>query len=161
MTQSAKPRFRIRPAKADDAATIAGVLRRSITELCGADHENDAAQIAEWLSNKTAEHVAGWIADPHNRLFVALDDERIVAAGCVRTSGEISLNYVAPDSRFRGVSRAMLRTLENTARELGHRRVTLTSTFTAHAFYLGAGFTDVETEPWGARDWPRMEKRLS
>ena len=41
------------------------------------------------------------------------------------------------------------------------RRVTLTSTFTAHAFYLSAGYADFRHEAWEGRDWPLMEKMLS
>ena len=54
----------------------------------------------------------------------------------------------------------MLHTLEATAREVGCRRVTLTSTFTAHDFYLAAGYTDYKHAAWEGRDWPLMEKPL-
>ncbi len=156
MAQPAKPSFEIRAAHARDAAAISNVVRRSIIELCVLDHQNKPAWIGEWLANKSPEHVASWIADPENRIFVAVVEGTIRAAGCFRTTGEITLNYVSPDGRFQGISRAMLRTLERSACELGHRRVALTSTITAHDFYLSAGYTDCETG-----DWPRMEKALS
>ena len=47
-------------------------------------------------------------------------------------------NYVAPDARFRGVSRALLGALEVRAAERGNVRCTLTSTETAHRFYRAA-----------------------
>jgi GNAT superfamily N-acetyltransferase len=155
MTSPAKPSFEIRAAHPREAAAISNVLRRSIVELSVRDHQNNPEWLAEWLANKTPEHVASWIADPDNRMFVAVVEGAILAAGCVRTTGEITLNYVSPDGRFQGISRAMLSILEQTARAFGQRRVTLTSTITAHDFYLAAGYTDCETG-----DWPRMEKAL-
>jgi GNAT superfamily N-acetyltransferase len=52
------------------------------------------------------------------------------------------LNYVAPEARFRGVSRAVLKALESRAIERGNTRCTLTSTETAHRFYQSAGYVD-------------------
>jgi GNAT superfamily N-acetyltransferase len=155
MTQPAKSLFAIRAAHPADAAAACEVVRRSIIELCVLDHQNNPEWLADWLSNKTPENFAAWIADPECRMFVAVSDETILAVGLVRTSGEIALNYVSPDGRFQGISRAMLHTLEDTARELGHRKVALTSTITAHDFYLAAGYTYCEPG-----DWPRMEKAL-
>jgi GNAT superfamily N-acetyltransferase len=160
MTQPAKSSFVIRAAKPCDAVAMCEVLRRSIIELCVRDHQNDPRRLAEWLANKTPEHVAGWIADPATRMFVAAAGRTILAVGSVRTSGEILLNYVSPDGRLQGISRAMLDTLERTARANGCCRVTLTSTFTAHDFYLGAGYNDYKREAWEGRDWPLMEKIL-
>jgi hypothetical protein len=42
-------RMKIRDAKVDDACAAAQVLRRSITDLCAADHGNDPAILAQWL----------------------------------------------------------------------------------------------------------------
>lgn len=160
MTQGAKPPFAIRAARTCEAAAICDVLRRSIIELCVRDHRNDPARLADWLADKTPEHVARWIADPDNRLFVVVVGETILAVGAFRTTGEITLNYVSPDGRFQGIGRAMLHTLEETARALGRCRVTLTSTFTAHDFYLAAGYRDYDTRACETGGWPRMEKTL-
>lgn len=162
MTGDAKPPFEIRAAQMREAAAICEVLRRSIVELCAPDHRNDPARLAEWLSNKTPENVANWIADPATCMFVAAADAKVLAVGSVLGHGEIALNYVSPDGRFRGISRAMLQTLEQTARELGHRRVTLTSTFTAHDFYLAAGYADDGTlTSYETGNWPHMHKDLA
>lgn len=155
MTQPAKPSFAIQPAQVRDAVAICDVVRRSIIELCVLDHQNNQAWLDEWLENKTVENIAAWIADPGNRMFVAVSEGAILAVGLVRTSGEIALNYVSPEGRFQGISRAMLNRLEHAARELGLRKVVLTSTITAHDFYVAAGYADCETG-----DWPRMEKAL-
>lgn len=158
MSGSAKSSFVIRAAEPREAAAACEVLRRSIIELCVRDHQNDPVRLSQWLANKTPGHVAGWIADPANRLLVAVaDDEAILAVGSATTGGEITLNYVSPDGRLQGVSRAMLRKLEQTLLGLGHRRAMLTSTLTAHDFYLASGYRECGLS---ADTWPRMEKAL-
>jgi GNAT superfamily N-acetyltransferase len=132
----------IRDAVAEDAPAACQVLRRSITQLCVADHSNDPTILALWLSNKTPEIVASWIAQTGNSLLVAVEDGLILAVGAVTDEGEITLNYVSPDARFRGVSRTLLGALEARATERGNTRCTLTSTETAHRFYLSAGYSE-------------------
>jgi GNAT superfamily N-acetyltransferase len=95
-----------------------------------------------WLANKTPEIVAGWARQKGNSLLLAVEGDAVLAVGSVTDLGEITLNYVAPDARFRGVSRALLRALEARAAERGNIRCTLTSTETAHRFYQSAGYID-------------------
>ena len=80
----------------------------------------------------------------------------------MNNSGEITLNYVSPDARFRGVGKAMMAALEREARELGLAECFLTSTDTAHAFYLTLGYRDDGTEAsmFTPRPVHRMRKRL-
>lgn len=132
----------IRDATPDDAVAACDVLRRSICELCIADHGNDPAILAAWLRNKTPEIVAGWATHPANSLLVAVEGEAILAVGSVTDTGEITANYVSPDARFRGVSRALLKALEARAVERGNAGCTLTSTETAHRFYRSFGYVD-------------------
>ncbi|MGD0642007.1 MAG: GNAT family N-acetyltransferase [Roseiarcus sp.] len=132
----------IRDARADDAAAISDVVRRSITQLCAADHGDDPAVLGRWLANKTPENVAAWIARSDNSVLVAVDTGVILAAGSVTDEGEINLNYVSPDARFRGVSRALLNALETRAKRRGAPLCTLTSTETARRFYRAAGYTE-------------------
>jgi GNAT superfamily N-acetyltransferase len=132
----------IRDAVAEDAPAACQVLRRSIAELCVADHGNDPAILQRWLSNKTPEIVASWIASPGNSVLVAVEHGTILGVGSVTNAGEVLLNYVSPDARFRGVSRALLRTLEARAIERGNVRCTLTSTETARRFYLASGYVE-------------------
>jgi GNAT superfamily N-acetyltransferase len=87
-------------------------MRRSIAELCLADHKNDPVILTRWLGNKTVENFVAWIEQVDNSLMVAVEGGKILAVGSVTDSGSIGLNYVSPDARFRGVSRAMLRALE-------------------------------------------------
>lgn len=98
-----------------------------------------------WLSNKTPEIVASWIANPKASVLVAVEHGTILAVGGVTDAGEITLNYVSPDARFRGVSRALLGALEARAIQRGNIRCTLTSTETARRFYHANGY--IEGEP--------------
>lgn len=132
----------IRNAVPEDAPAACEVVRRSILELCSADHHYDPAILARWLANKTPEIVASWIVNPGNSVLVAVESGTILAVGSVTDTGEITLNYVSPDARFRGVSRALLVALETRAQERGSQRCTLLSTETAHRFYRSAGYVD-------------------
>ena len=132
----------IRDATVQDAEAACEVTRRSITELCVADHKNDAAALARWLGNKTRDSFAGWMTHQNNSFLVAVEEGVIVGVGALTSTGEITLNYVSPDARFRGISRALLGALEGRARQQGNARCTLTSTKTAYRFYRDRGYTD-------------------
>ena len=106
------------------------------------DHGNDPTILSQWLKNKTPGNVTSWIARPDNSVLVAVEHGTILAVGAVTDSGEVTLNYVSPDARFRGVSRALLSALENRAAERGNVRCTLTSTETARRFYQANGYVE-------------------
>jgi GNAT superfamily N-acetyltransferase len=151
----------IRRAEPADAEAAAAVLRRSITELCAADHKGDAPTLAAWLANKTPESVRRWTGNQH--LFVAAEDGAILGVAALAPSGEITLNYVSPDARFRGVSKALVARLEEEAAKLGLAAITLTSTATARRFYAGCGYAEAGAPVPGfgiTRGFP-MAKRIA
>lgn len=134
--------MKIRDATADDADAACLVMRRSIAELCVADHANDAAILRRWLGSKTPEIFLCWIAQPDNSVLVAVEEANILAVGAVTDAGEITLNYVSPEARFRGISRGLLGALEARAAERGNTRCRLSSTETARRFYLANGYVE-------------------
>jgi GNAT superfamily N-acetyltransferase len=152
----------IRDATPDDAIAGCEVLKRSIAELCTADHKNDPAILARWLGNKTIENFVAWTAQPDNSLLVAVENSKILAVGSVTDAGTIGLNYVSPDARFRGVSRALLQALELRAVERGNTSGNLTSTETARQFYLSNGYTEsgLPSGAFGTSSGYRMSKPL-
>lgn len=151
----------IRPATVNDAEEAASIMRRSIRELCTLDHGEDAAVLAQWLRNKTAESVGSWIEARDRCLLVAEDGGRIVGVGSASKAGEIVLNYVAPEARFRGTSKSVVRALEAYLRDQGCAESRLVSTRTAHAFYLSLGYQDEgEAERGGAVAGQPMRKSL-
>jgi GNAT superfamily N-acetyltransferase len=152
----------IRDAQTEDVPAACEVLRRSIAELCIADHGNDPAILGRWLANKTPEIVASWIANPASSTLVAILADAVVAVGAVTDYGEITLDYVSPGARFKGVSREMLRALERRAVERGNTRCTLVSTKTARRFYITAGYTEdgLPDGKYGAAGGYPMSKQL-
>src|SRR5882672_9047088 len=98
----------IRMATPEDASAACQVMRRSIAELCVADHRNDEAILARWLGNKTPEIFGSWIRQADNSLLVAVEGGNILAVGSVTDAGQITLNYVSLEARFRGVNCALL-----------------------------------------------------
>jgi GNAT superfamily N-acetyltransferase len=81
----------------------------------------------------------------------------------VTNLGEITLNYVSPSARFRGVSRALLAALEARAAERGNTICRLASTETAHAFYIKNGYVDEApaTRKFGMNAGYPMSKRIA
>jgi GNAT superfamily N-acetyltransferase len=130
----------IRPARPNDADEISRVLRASIEKLCFADHRGDEQKIGRWTANKTVEPVAEWIAAPEPTLLLAVESGGIVCVGGYLDEGKIVLNYVAPETRFRGISKAMLARIEAELAANGVSEAPLESTATAHRFYRAAGW---------------------
>jgi GNAT superfamily N-acetyltransferase len=132
----------VRVAKEEDAEAACEVLRRSITECCSEDHEDNPSQLALWLENKTPENVRRWIRDPGSYAIVAEANGDIIGVAMMFESGEVTLCYLAPEALFTGVGKALLAGLVSRAHALGLHELQLNSTKTAHAFYLRNGFAD-------------------
>jgi GNAT superfamily N-acetyltransferase len=153
----------IRDATPDDPLAGCTVLKRSIVELCDADHKNDPAILTRWLGNKTVENFIAWIEQFDNSLLLAVEDGQILAVGSVTGGGTIGLNHVSPDARFRGVSRTLLRALEARAAERGNTQCTLISTETARHFYLSNGYKELKlpSRRFGTSSGYPMSKSLT
>ena len=155
----------IRPGLPSDAIEASAVLRRSITELCGADHGGDNGKIAVWTANKTPEEWLSWLSQEGVLVCVAVLENRIAGVGAVTFSGAVMLNYVSPDARFSGVSKALLASMEVAAQAHGAVRCTLESTKTAYKFYQAAGYSKMENDcvagGWMAKSLPADPTRSS
>lgn len=151
----------VRPAVAADVPAMSRTLIASIAELCATDHRNDPGILARWLANKTPDKVALMLANPEATFFVAEHDGDIAAVGCINKPDEIGLNYVSPAHRFAGVSKALLAGMEEHLRSRGVTIAKLSSTTTAHRFYLANGWHDAGAcqIDFGMTCQP-MEKRL-
>jgi len=151
----------IRDAALGDAEAMSRVLIASITELCAADHHGQPSNIDSWTANKSPESTRGWLANPASRVVVADADRDIVGVAAVSDAGEVLLNYVAPWARFTGISKALLAHVENLMRQRGIDEAHLTSTATAHRFYVANGWRDCgePEERFGIR-CNRMSKKL-
>jgi GNAT superfamily N-acetyltransferase len=134
--------MQVRDAREEDAAAACDVVRRSITDLCREDHRGDASTLSQWLANKTPENMCRWIAGPGGHVLLATDGDVVLGVGALQGSGKVTLNYVAPEARFRGVSKAVLAALEAKAAALGAAACTLESTAVARRFYLACGYQE-------------------
>jgi GNAT superfamily N-acetyltransferase len=151
----------LRPARPGDSAEAARILTASITALCGADHGDDPEALANWVANKTPESVARMIATGGIR--IAELDGSPAAVGAVDISeGTITLNYVDPAYRRRGLSTALLAAMEAELSAAGIVTARVTSTATARDFYLRHGWRSAgpgRTGRW-ILGFP-LEKRLN
>ena len=87
----------IRRAEEADAPGACEAVRQSIAELCIEENHGDQATIATWLSNKTIENTASWIASPRNISAVAQASIVIVGFGLLSQSGQaLPLVRVSP-----------------------------------------------------------------
>ena len=149
----------IRPARPAEAPLISKELIASITDLCHADHGDDREKIADWTANKTPAGILDMLAREGFFMAVAELDGQIAAVGATTAAGEIALNYVAPDARFRGVSKALLAHMEADLAARGFAEARLKSTRTARAFYDSHGWSPDAT-PDGGTACFAMHKRL-
>jgi len=130
-----------RRAVLSDADAVCEVVRRSIVDLCQADHHGDPDTLAKWLVNKTPANFERWIASEEHIALAAEIDGALVGFGLLNLQGQIALLYVAPNARFRGVSKSLLASLEKEAIAVGIRELSLESSLTALPFYSRCGYT--------------------
>ena len=130
----------VREASSKDAAAACEVLRRSIRELCGADHRYDAKAVAQWLENKTIENVHQWLEAPSTYGVVAERDGAVCGFAMVGRNGTISLCYLVPEVQYLGVGKRMLAALEARAAQWNLKTLSVESTRTAKSFYERNGY---------------------
>ena len=146
-----------------DAVAACDVVRRSIAELCIADHRNDEETLAAWLNNKTVAFFTKLIGAESKSCVVAVLDSRVCGFGHIDHAGNVGLLYVAPEARFMRASTAMLEWLEGEVFRLGVKTASLNSSITAKRFYQDRGYVQAgEPRPgFGiTQGWP-MTRRLA
>ena len=164
MSQSAnEAEISLRVAAAGDASASCALVRRSILELCKLDHANDPLTLEGWLCNKTPQNMEVWITTPGTTCFLAQIEGALAGVGVVTDYGEVLMAYVAPEFRFRGVTKTLLERMERHAHAQRADRMSLTTTNTAHAFFLARGYTpedeigDLFSDDQSAlvKEWPK------
>jgi len=155
--------LRVRAATGHDAQAAVEVIRRSISELCTADHRGDPATLEEWLANKTAARFRGWLARSGQYTVVVERDGTLCGVGMMGPDGSVRLCYVHPDHTRCGVGRALVDAMQSEARARGMDRLHLDATLSAMAFYEAMGFRRVGSpHVWlGVVRSQPYEKRLS
>ncbi|WP_209505791.1 GNAT family N-acetyltransferase [Ruegeria sp. HKCCSP335] len=129
----------LRRATVFDVFDISRVLIRSITKLCGADHQGDPQAIAQWTDNKDPATIRGWIK-PGSQIWQAERAGQVAAVGGLLETGEITLLYIDPDHTGCGLGAAVLNRLERELLAAGCSSASLEATKTAQDFYLRHGW---------------------
>ncbi|KIC10842.1 hypothetical protein RA19_08810 [Leisingera sp. ANG-M1] len=135
----AVPQLQIRPATVFDVFDMSRVLISSIRDLCKADHDGDAARIAEWTADKSPERIRTWIEGP-GRYWLAELGGAVAGVGGLNSKGAISLLYVAPEVAGQGAGTALLAHLESELLKSGCSEGRLNATGTALEFYQANGW---------------------
>ncbi|MEV4537126.1 GNAT family N-acetyltransferase [Asanoa sp. NPDC049518] len=143
--------MRVRRGTATDAAALAGLRWRLVTEegdYRGTDRDDYLAHMADWLASHRESHLP----------FLAEDDDRAVGMawlmvaervptprGRSRWSGDIQAVYVVPELRDGGVGGLLMAAVLAEARTLGLEHVTVHSSDRAVPFYQRVGFAHDRT----------------
>ena len=141
----------------EDAAAAVRLLRRSIAQLCHQDHGYDNHKLGQWLYNKNEAAWQSWVSKPEILVLVAERDDELVGVSAMSRFGLILLNFVSPEARYSGVSKAMLQALEKAALDMGLESVWLNTTLTAHSFYTAQGYVPAKGGAYGEL---KLEKLL-
>ena len=88
---------------------------------------------------------------PFGRFYLARLSDQAVGVGCLKKLeegvAELQRMYVSPQSRGKGIGRAIANRLINDARSIGYRKLRLESLDflrEAHSLYRSLGFHDIE-----------------
>jgi GNAT superfamily N-acetyltransferase len=136
----------IRQARPTDGPAACALLRRSIAEVCAADHQGKPDVLEAWLGNKTEANVTTWFSAPTNYALVAERDGQMVGMALLTQAGKIALCYVLPEALHGGVGRALINALECQARAWHINKLHLHSPPSSSAFYERQGFTNAGKE---------------
>ncbi|MHB8744657.1 MAG: GNAT family N-acetyltransferase [Sulfuricaulis sp.] len=133
----------VRPAEQRDAEAAIDVVRRSISQLCLADHHNDHETLTTWLANKTPQSFVTWLCNPDNFCVVAESNSNLLGVGVLQRRGEILLFYLAPGSQRQGIGKRIHAALEEKATQWGLTSLHLDSTALACPFYEALGYRPI------------------
>jgi len=133
MAESRRP---IRPAREADAEAISRVIVQTLRLSNAADYPPQV--IERVAANFDAAGVRGLLES--RQVFVALDDERVVATASLADDVVRSV-FVLPEMQGRGVGKALMRYIEGVARAAGVQLLRVPASLTAVPFYAALGYT--------------------
>ncbi|WP_027910139.1 GNAT family N-acetyltransferase [Pseudomonas sp. URMO17WK12:I4] len=133
MAESRRP---IRPARETDADAISRVIVQTLRLSNAADYPPQV--IERVAANFDAAGVRGLLES--RQVFVALDDERVVATASL-ASDVVRSVFVLPEMQGRGVGKALMRHIEGVALAAGVQSLRVPASLTAVPFYTALGYT--------------------
>jgi len=151
----------IRPYQATDAASLTGLFRDSVRSIAARDYTT--AQLHAWAPDVIDEGKFGHRC-ASKATWVAEVGGRIAGFSDLEPDGHIDMLYVHPDFQRRGIARALLRHVEETARAKDLRRLYTEASITARPAFEAVGFRVIVPQTVALRGEVmtnyRMEKRL-
>jgi putative acetyltransferase len=127
----------IRTYEAVDAANLMRLFQASVRHIASRDYT--AAQLRAWAPDIMDEGKFGPRRES-KATWVAEVDGRIAGFSDLEPDGHIDSLYVHPDFQRRGVARALLRHVEETARAMDLRRLYTEASITARPAFEAVGF---------------------
>lgn len=129
--------FTVRKARVEDSEEIWRIHMRAIREIANSHYT--PAEIEAWASPRKAEHYVESIRN--KEFYVADEDGAVIGFGTLNDKqNEIEAVYVSPAVVRRGVGLAILRRLEERARDLGIKSLKMDASLNAVPFYKSAGY---------------------
>ena len=127
----------IRPATDGDRPGICSVHVRAIRETCSRSYSSD--QVSAWADLLSPDSYT--VVLKERTMVVAIDEASVVGFGQLNQSAaEVDAVYVLPERQGEGIGRKLLAELEGQARAYGLRKLELSATLNAAAFYQRAGY---------------------
>lgn len=136
----------IRKATESDAEAFCNIIRTSIIELCGPDHQGNKETLEDWLENKTVENCKAWIINENSNSFIAEKNGNIVGVCHIGHNGHLFLCYVLPSVKGLGIGGALLSVAERSVVNLDSKLIFLESTVTARGFYKHHGYIEKDKD---------------
>lgn len=152
----------VREAAEKDVEGIFKAHNESIRRVCGQYHT--PSQIKSWIGNRTPSSYLQGMAAGEN-LFVAEANGKIAGFSAL-LSTEVRAVYVHPDYLRQGIGARLYQKLEDAAVAKGARKLSLSSSINAVAFYTSLGFIEIKKTSFRFTDGTeipcvRMEKSLA
>jgi GNAT superfamily N-acetyltransferase len=144
-----QPEYTVREATFDDLGLLFEARRRMLTDMGAHVAEEDLrwleSALTEFIEERLTLGPIGFIAeDPGGLLVGAVSiSHEVTLPNLHNPSGRVAYLYgmwVRPDSRRRGVARALVSTAVEAARAVGAGAVTLMSSDEGRLLYEGLGF---------------------
>lgn len=162
MSSSDPQDITIRPYAVDDASGVTELFRSSVRQIASRDYT--VSQIRAWAPDVIDQEQFGRRRETRST-WVAESEGRIAGFSDLQPDGHVDMLYVHPDFQRRGVARALLRHIEETARTAGLRRLYTEASITARPVFEAMGFRAIAQQTVTIRGETmvnyRMEKRLA
>jgi GNAT superfamily N-acetyltransferase len=136
MSDTAAGELTIRRATLDDRHAIYEIQRAAVLETCRRSYPEGDVTVWAGLLSPDSYHAI------HDRYFVVAErNGRIEGFGQLdEQEGEVEAIYVSPSASGKGTGSAILRHLEERARQCGLKELKVRSTLNAESFYARHGY---------------------